>query len=254
MTDQVIVVDDQLSWARRVGDDVDVRLRLPDAPLEPGTTDVELVTSSKRLRSVADATLEDGVATVAFRVRQSELGPDTWSLEVRTTSHGSFVPLRARLAGGARVSGRLAARPGAGHPDAPTEASWPPIAAAPAGRTTAGTGPEPGAAHAGMGGRGPRASDPMTAERPRGRTRGWLRRVRPARAGDRLPKLPMERLGKQGRRDVVILADPAHPDALRRWLHEFATDRVSVVTGRCTPATSGRSRRAWRDSTARTSS
>ena len=97
MTDQVIVVDDELSWARRVGDDVDVRLRLPDAPLEPGTTDVELVTSSKRLRSVADATLEDGVATVAFRVRQSELGSDTWSLKVRATSHGSFVPLRARL-------------------------------------------------------------------------------------------------------------------------------------------------------------
>ena len=70
----------------------------------------------------------------------------------------------------------------------------------------------------------------MTVERPGGRTRGWLRRVGPARAGDRLPKLPMERLGKQGRRDVVILADPAHPDALRRWLHEFATDRVSVVS------------------------
>jgi len=37
-------------------------------------------------------------------------------------------------------------------------------------------------------------------------------------------------LGTPGRRDVVLLADPIHPDALQAWLREFAADRVTVVT------------------------
>jgi hypothetical protein len=96
MSDEVLEVDPQLSWARRVRDEVSIQLRLLGAALEPGTAAVELVSRSGRLRSLADVRAVAGVILVSFSVPQSELGRSTWRLAIQTPS-GQFVPLLARL-------------------------------------------------------------------------------------------------------------------------------------------------------------
>jgi hypothetical protein len=85
-----------LSWARRAGKDVEVRL-LVLGPVEPGTARVELTDGGHaRLSARAQATPEgDGVA-LQFSVPQSSLGGSTWQLALSGASDTS-VPISARL-------------------------------------------------------------------------------------------------------------------------------------------------------------
>jgi capsular polysaccharide biosynthesis protein len=59
---------------------------------------------------------------------------------------------------------------------------------------------------------------------------GRVRRaaVRNRRTGA-LPAARTERLGRRGGRSVTVLADAALPNALRPWLAEFSTDRLTVL-------------------------
>jgi hypothetical protein len=98
MSQQVLEIDEQLSWARRVGDAVRIHLRLRSAVLEPGTAFVELLSASgERLRSAAEVTTAEGAIVVTASMPQSELGRSVWQLTIDTPESVEPVHLGARL-------------------------------------------------------------------------------------------------------------------------------------------------------------
>lgn len=97
MRDEVLEVDGQVSWARRVGDEIQVQLRLPNAVIGPGVARMQLGTRNRQLRLPAEVTAVDGATLVAFSAPQTELGWATWHLAVQRDPGGPFVLVQARL-------------------------------------------------------------------------------------------------------------------------------------------------------------
>ncbi|MCW2764294.1 MAG: hypothetical protein JWO11_253 [Nocardioides sp.] len=97
MTAGPLEVDEQLSWAQRVGDEIRVQLRLPGAGLEPGAADVRLTSGSRRIRLPAAVQAAEGAPVVTFSAPQVQLGSGVWSVAVRPSAGGQFLRARARL-------------------------------------------------------------------------------------------------------------------------------------------------------------
>jgi hypothetical protein len=97
MTDEVLEADELLSWARRVGDEVRVHLRLPGAALEPGPASVKLANGRRRFRLPAEVTAAEGAVVVTFSAPQAGLGRAAWRLAIQQSTSARFIRVRARL-------------------------------------------------------------------------------------------------------------------------------------------------------------
>jgi hypothetical protein len=94
MTNHALGTDHLLSWARRADDQVEARVVLTRAGLDPGPVVIELSDAGRVLLAAGE--VSPGGTVVAFRVDGSELGRTAWQLAVRTDA-GAPVAVRARL-------------------------------------------------------------------------------------------------------------------------------------------------------------
>lgn len=111
MTAGSLAIDEQMSWARRVGDTVSVQLRVPGAALEPGVARVGLANEVTQFHVTAQVRAGEGATLVTFSAPQSELGHTAWSLAIQSSASTHFVGLRARLLASAKLP--VALLPGA---------------------------------------------------------------------------------------------------------------------------------------------
>ena len=95
-------VDERLSFAHRVGDEVAVRVRVPGDALGGGAVEVRLRAGRHRHLVTAVVDRDGDGAALTFRVPQSELRSRVWHLAIRPPAEDHFV----------RVEARLLARPG----------------------------------------------------------------------------------------------------------------------------------------------
>lgn len=90
----VLPTDHLLSWARRDGGHIEVRVRLARAAPQRGQVVVELSDGTRSL--LADGEVTESGRVVSFRVSGPDLGRSAWQLTVRNEA-GEPVGLRARL-------------------------------------------------------------------------------------------------------------------------------------------------------------
>ena len=96
MRAESLAVDDQLSWARRRGEEVEVRLRLHGAELSDGPAEVVLRAGKRRLAVSGLVETAGDAAQLGFAVPRARLGRAAWRLTLKPAS-GDTVRVQARL-------------------------------------------------------------------------------------------------------------------------------------------------------------
>lgn len=127
MSGKALTVDERLSWARRTASEIEVVLRLPDADLAPGATQVRLGRGAETLRVDGEVRGDDGAAVVSFAVPRVSLDGAARRIRIQASADGRAVAVAARLL--ARPGQPVALLPG----PAPTTRMPPP---APRSRAT----------------------------------------------------------------------------------------------------------------------
>ena len=101
MRDRMHKVDELVSFAHRVGEDVAVQLQLPAASLPPGTAEVRLRSGKRSFVVPAEVSSEGageaGGARVTFTAPGSKVERGVWRLALQPSSEEGFARVQARL-------------------------------------------------------------------------------------------------------------------------------------------------------------
>lgn len=97
MNDKPLQVDELLSFAHRVGDEVRVTLRLTDGNIEAGPARVRLVNDRRRFEVDGAVTSESDGTVLTFTAPQDKLRRAVWRVALRPANGERFQRAQARL-------------------------------------------------------------------------------------------------------------------------------------------------------------